>query len=872
MILLDELAAAGGEGAIVLHPGPSSFPQVVSDSRNVTGGELFVALRGQGGDGHAHLEAAVRQGAAGLLVEREPDPGCPVVTGDGRPVAVLQVRDPLAALSRWAGRRLRAPGTEVVAVAGSLGKSTARALLEAALRGADPTRPWFSGGDRNDAVGLPIAVAAAPAAARAFLLEVQGGSLDEHRALAGLASPDVLAVTTTAEAGARYWRSQREAVRQLRLLTRRGTRAVVAADDPGLAEALGDRDPLLWSAAVRSGAAAPAPTTGPGVAVAVVGAPRRTGPGWRCVITVTGAGRWTATVPLAGPGGLRAVGCAVATVVALGLDPERGIEALGRVEPPPGRLRWVDAGGPDALAVLDDTVDATPAATVAALRELGTAPAPRVAILGECGHRPLGRADALRLADALLPLEGLVLHRPGGWAEPLLTALARRAPGLPVRRAETSRAAADAARELARSGGRRTGGRAAVLVKAIAARAPERVALALGAPAELLVRQDPGHRRRPFTSSRRPTWVAIDVDALAANVREVVAELGPATELMAVVKADAYGHGALQVARTAVAGGATWVATATVGEALDLRQRGLAAPCLVLGYTPPEQVEPAVRAGCTLTVVDVDVLRALDRCGARLGRPAQAHLEVDTGMSRLGVAPGAVAAFVIAARRCPGARLTGCYTHLRQGEDPVATTEQLRRLDAALAAAAAAGHRFELVHAASSAAWRSHPAARRQLVRVGIELLGLTTPDGRRRRPVLSWHTRVAQVRPIAAGTHVGYGTAFRAPSPMRIATIPVGFGDGFRRGPRTSGTVLVQGTEAPIVGDVCMDLTMVDVSHLQRIRVGEPVVLIGRQGALELSGERIAERLGTTTYELCAQILPRVPREVVDTGWPDRP
>ncbi len=369
-----------------------------------------------------------------------------------------------------------------------------------------------------------------------------------------------------------------------------------------------------------------------------------------------------------------------------------------------------------------------------------------------------------------------------------------------------------------------------------------------------------------FRSPQRPTWIEIDESALGRNVAEVVRELG-GVALMAVVKADGYGHGAATVARVAVGNGAAWVGTATVAEASQLRRQGVTAPILVLGYTPPEEVLAAVAANLAITVFDLAVLEALERAGTALGQRACAHLEVDTGMSRLGVAPEQVATFAAAASRCAHVDLEGCYTHFRHGADPLATREQLARLLRALDASRGAGVEFRLRHAANSAAWKTVPEARLDLVRLGIELLGLTTPDGRRREPVLSLRTTVAQVREVEAGTFVGYEGGFQAPRAMRIATIPIGYGDGFRRTPSNWGMVLIGGRARPLVGHVCMDLAMVDVSDPPEVGASDVVTLLGRDGDARLRAETVAQRLGTINYEVTTALSARVPRESLSAG-----
>ena len=374
---------------------------------------------------------------------------------------------------------------------------------------------------------------------------------------------------------------------------------------------------------------------------------------------------------------------------------------------------------------------------------------------------------------------------------------------------------------------------------------------------------DRGGDEQPFRSGQRPTWIELDLDALGRNVSAVVDEL-QGVPLMAVVKANAYGHGSLAVARAALRYGASWVATATVAEGLELRRDGIAAPILVLGYTAPDQVPTAVASRMAVTVFDEEVLGALERAAVQQGRTATAHVKVDSGMSRLGVPAAELAAFVGKAQMFGNVDLEGCYTHFRKGSDRGASAAQLERFLTALEVTEAKGHRFRLRHAANSAAWRTLPESRLDLVRCGIELLGLRTPDGRQRDPVLSFRTTVAQVRSIAPGTYVGYEDGFCAQRPMVVATIPVGYGDGFRRGPRNWSDVLIGGRECPLVGHVSMDLSVVDVSRQPEVAAGAIVTLIGVDHGTRLSVETVAERLGTVNYEVTTALLGRIPRELI--------
>jgi alanine racemase len=364
----------------------------------------------------------------------------------------------------------------------------------------------------------------------------------------------------------------------------------------------------------------------------------------------------------------------------------------------------------------------------------------------------------------------------------------------------------------------------------------------------------------------RPTWLRIDLDAIGYNIRRLRAIAG--VPLMVTLKADAYGHGALRMARTALANGAAALAVATLGEARALRADGIAAPILVLGYTPPWQAREAVGLGVTCTIFDHDSARALADAADAMERPASVHVKVDTGMARLGLPPGEVGAFLHALHARPALRIEGIYTHFATADsaDETFAHTQLRRFERVLAEITGAGLRPPLVHAANSAALLRMPGARFDLVRPGIACYGLRpsaeTPLPEDFRPALSFHTEIAQVRTHPAGTPISYGGTFVTHGPTQIATIPAGYADGLRRSPAWR-EVLVRGRRAPVVGRICMDYALIDVSAIPGVRRGDPVVLIGSQGDQAISADEVAGWLGTISYEVVATILPRVPREI---------
>lgn len=372
----------------------------------------------------------------------------------------------------------------------------------------------------------------------------------------------------------------------------------------------------------------------------------------------------------------------------------------------------------------------------------------------------------------------------------------------------------------------------------------------------------------------RPTWLEISRRALAANVRQIKARLAPTTRLMAVVKANAYGHGDVATARIFAAAGADAFAVATLGEALSLRQGEIDQPILVLGYTPVYLVEEAVRQDITLTVYDAPVATAIAAAAQTQGKPARVHVKVNTGMNRLGVEPGDAAALLTTLGALEGLTVEGIFTHFATADSDLDfAQEQYGRFAALLDMLAAHGLRPPIAHCANSAATLALPATHLDMVRCGIALYGLDpdvdgAPLPAGFTPALSWKAQIAQVRALRAGDSVSYGREFVAQRAMTVATVPVGYADGFPRRPLNWGSVLVHGAPAPLLGRVCMDQCIVDVSAQaarQAVQVGDEVVLIGAQGDAELSAAEAADRIGTINYDVVSRILPRVPRLYVD-------
>ncbi len=367
----------------------------------------------------------------------------------------------------------------------------------------------------------------------------------------------------------------------------------------------------------------------------------------------------------------------------------------------------------------------------------------------------------------------------------------------------------------------------------------------------------------------RPTVAQVDLDAIRYNVRLL---RPPNTELLAVVKADGYGHGAVPVARAAVEAGAARLGVALVEEGLTLREAGIAAPILVLSEFPPGAEKEALEAGLTPSVYSDDGLGGLAEAGRALGRPVRVHLKVDTGMHRVGVWPPEVApAF---ARRIldAGLEIEGAWTHFADSErDDEGTRRQLALFGSAVDALASGGIRPAVLHAANSGATIRLPESHLDLVRPGAAVYGIDPGEGIGReagmRPALAWRSAVVMVKRLPAGERLSYGGRYVLERASTIATVPVGYDDGY---PRTAegAEVLIGGTRRPVVGTVTMDQLLVDCGDAD-VAPGDEVVLIGAQGDERITADELAGRAGTIARAIATGIGRRVPREYVSAEGP---
>ena len=361
----------------------------------------------------------------------------------------------------------------------------------------------------------------------------------------------------------------------------------------------------------------------------------------------------------------------------------------------------------------------------------------------------------------------------------------------------------------------------------------------------------------------RPTFVRVDLGAIRHNVTTL---RPPASGVMAVVKADAYGHGDAAVAEAALEAGASWLGVALVEEGTALRAAGVDAPILVLSEFPPGAEREALAAALTPSLYTAAGLKRLIEAGAPAGLGV--HVKVDTGMHRVGVHPPEAAAGFVEAVVGAGLRLEGLWTHFaRSEEDETTTREQLTSFRAAVDDVKAAGHVPDLLHAANSGATILHPESHLDLVRPGIALLGIPPGPGvggaLQLRPALSWHSCVSLARRLPAGEGLSYGHRYRLEADANVATVPVGYADGYPRSASSRADVLIRGRRSRVAGSVTMDQLVVDCGDLP-VEAGDEVVLLGSQEGETVGAEELAGHADTIAYEIVTRIGQRVPREYV--------
>lgn len=372
----------------------------------------------------------------------------------------------------------------------------------------------------------------------------------------------------------------------------------------------------------------------------------------------------------------------------------------------------------------------------------------------------------------------------------------------------------------------------------------------------------------------RPTWAEISFDALHHNIQQFRKAIPGHIKIMAVLKADAYGHGAVPIAREAIRCGVDYLSVAFLDEALQLRQAGIQAPILVLGYTAPEAVALAYQHDITLTIYSEEVLEALASLVPNK-KQAKVHIKIDTGMGRIGIADEYAAInYINKALQIPHVKVEGLYTHFACADekDKTYTYEQYQRFENILNHFRAQNIHFSCNHTGNSAIAIDLPNYSCDMVRLGISMYGLYPSFEVQRnrlslKPVMSLKTQVVWVKTLPPGSGISYGAVYKTKDYEQIATLPIGYADGYTRMLTGKAEVLIKGKRVPVVGRICMDQCMINTTGISDVVIGDEVVLFGEQRGNKLLVDELAQALGTINYEIICMVERRVPRLYMRNG-----
>jgi alanine racemase len=840
------LPAAAAEGAsaravaaataAVSAPGEILVEAIAVDSRRLPRRSLFVALRGRQTDGHAFLDQAAAGGAAAALVAAGTPPG---------PLPTVAVASPLAALQRLAAWYRRTQLGKVVAVTGSNGKTVVKDALHAQLVGTFAAAA--SPGSFNSQLGVPLSVLAAPPGTTVAVLEAGISTPGEMAALREILAPDCGILTNVGLAHIAAFDDRRHLAREKLSLF-----AGMAADRGGWL-LLPDGDEMVLAEAARLPCRLVRYPTDPELPRLVSRRSEAGGLAERLAVRFPSGEVRELAVRSRSAEIVEDVLLAVGAAHLLGVPAERIADSLRDYAPPPTRLEvW---RSPTGVVLVNDLVSADPISVRAALRttsELAGKNGRKLFVFG--GMRELGpRAAAEYAAVGALAGEyrfDALLLADGGGGELAAT-----------------RDAFVAAHPA---------GQAAILSGVDEVRTRLRGLLA---PGDTLLLKGPRHSgiaaaALDLVEAMAPNRLLVDLGAVAGNVAAFRRACGPRTRILAMVKALAYGSNLVRLSTWLSEAGIDHLGVSTADEGLELRRAGIQLPILVTLPTP-EEAEKLARFELLPVVYSfglVEPLAAAARAVLPPGRRLAVHLEVDTGMNRVGVAPGEALALARAASATGALEVTGLMTHFASAEDPAAdaaTRRQIALFEQARAELAGAGFAGLLCHAAATAAAARFPEARYDMVRIGLGLFGLYPSAAVERAITLqlavSLLSRIAEVRTLARGDRVGYGGTYTvAAERLRVGVLPLGYHDGIPWSLSNRGAALVDGQPAPILGRISMDSMIVSLAAAPGAAAGTEALLFGVHHGAVLRPEEVAAQAGTIPYELLARLGPRVQRVYV--------
>ena len=784
---------------------------------------VFVALRGPNFDGNAFVANAEEAGAVAVIADSPPGAKLDVpvlLVGDGL--------DALQALAAW--WRSQFAGT-VVAITGSNGKTVVKEMANAILSGARKT--YRSPGSFNSQVGVALSVLRAPSDSEAYLFECGVSRRQEMDRLERIVRPDVGVLTNVGTAHlAGFGTSEEIAVEKLRLFRNMTGRLVVhesarkyVRDAPSRDVVFAGRSSEAW-ARIREDAPS--------------------AHGFVLEISVPEGATPSFTLPTHAAHDLDNAVCAAAVAVTLGCTPEQIAEGLEVFSPEPLRIEVHTSTTGSNITLINDSYSADPVSMQSGLRTLARLSQGRrsIAVLG--AMRDLGEVAAVeheavgRLA-AQLGIDKLVVV--GDEARPIATGAEEA--GLATDQVHTvgdAIASSDLLHQVLRPND-------VVLVKASRPIRLEQVA-------------------EQILESMAPTRAYVDLAVIADNVRRLRDWMGPDVAIMAVVKSFGYGSDAERVSELLQNQGADYLCVAYPDEGVLLRRCGIHMPILVTSVVPAE-ARKVVSYGLSAVCYTEEVLDALNTIAREMGRQVPVHVKVDTGMGRFGVDDSAAPGFAQAVTACGGLILEGIMSHLAVADDPeqdAYTEGQIARFEGTVSSLESAGIHPRFVHLANSAGLWRFPNAHFNAVRFGLGLYGCMdcdapAPGAPELAPAISLHSRVVGIREIETGRSVGYGRTYTTEAPTRVGIVGLGYNDGLPWSVSNKAALWIRGSRVPIVGNVCMDVTMVDLNGHDDVQVGDDVIIYGTGEEGEPTVTEVARWAGTIPYEVLCRIGTRVQR-----------
>jgi Alr-MurF fusion protein len=828
------------------------FTDFCLDPAQARDGMLFVAMRSSQGDTHHYIEEAIKNGASGVICI-----GPPAV--DTKGVSVLMVRDPVDALMAWARHVLGKLNVRPVVVTGSTGKSMAAAAITHVLR----SKYKVHEGDLDDdgRLSLPLSLAQISHDHEYVVLKLETTEPGEMAQMVEIAQPEIGIITQIDCVHRAGFEDCDQYVKEyhalIDFLRSPDSMLVLNYDD--------SRTPELMARATQI------KTQVRTIGIDQWGADmmgfnpkyglQRTGFDLRYEERYLG--RWA---PVPGKLHLYSLLMALMVGVRAGIPIEDALKALTELQPLAGRLNPLE--GKHGTMLIDDTYKASVASTLAALDWLNVVRSDGqrlIFVMGDMdqlgrntqvAHRQVG-VRAAEVADVIIT-QG---------AQAALVGRAALDHGKEPDKIHTTYSVQDTVAALDKLNLNEND---IVLFKGgETARIEQVVRTLMVQPNDMgrLVRQKTTRSVVDLPNLPLfPSWIDIDRDALATNIRIIKSMLAQEVTLMAVVKANAYGHGAVMAARTALLNGAEYLGVASMGEALALRDAGIGAPILVMSYAPVNAVRQAILQRITVTVFDLDLAQQYDRAARDIEGILKYHVKIDTGMGRLGVLPEDAVTMFRHLQALKNIQLEGIFTHFATADSDTAyMKQQYDAFRTLIKVIRASGFPFKYAHIANSAALLRDAQYHMDMVRPGLALYGLKPGDDVELphgiQPALSWKTTILQVKTLPKGHPVGYGNTYTTTGIERIAILPVGYSDGLRRAPQTWREVLIHGKRAPLVGRISMEKSAVNVTHIPEATAGDDVVLLGKQGEDTITAEEIAGWLGTSNYEVITTIAVQLQR-----------